>query len=343
MTSKRTTLLAVGGVAVGLLAARAAYQAIKRYGSQDVLTAQHQVQSWQPVGTVAALCIHPIKSCHRIEVEEGECLTLGLSSGTDLRDRCFMVVNEKNNFLHARIHPHMVLIQPEITDGAMTLSAPDMEPITFLVPSQPLSNETAITVKVWGEEVPAVDCGDEVATWLSKYIFKQDSGARLVYYPSQITSRSVKTKSVHPMMKEKDGAVFQDLAPFMLMTEESVADLNTHLSEANQVSVHNFRPNIIVKGSPAFAEDGWKFIKIGQEATFRVMKPCDRCVLTTVNHETGVKHPEMEPLRTLRTYRLPSDAAMRKVNGDAPLFGMNYAVEKYGRIRVGDQVYVGLL
>lgn len=68
MTSKRTTLLAVGGVAVGLLAARAAYQAIKRYGSQDVLTAQHQVQSWQPVGTVAALCIHPIKSCHRIEV-----------------------------------------------------------------------------------------------------------------------------------------------------------------------------------------------------------------------------------------------------------------------------------
>ena len=59
--------------------------------------------------------------------------------------------------------------------------------------------------RVWGEEVPAVDCGDEVATWLSKYIFKQDSGARLAYYPSQITSRSVKTKSVHPMMKEKDG------------------------------------------------------------------------------------------------------------------------------------------
>lgn len=62
--------------------------------------------------------------------------------------------------------------------------------------------------RVWGDEVKALDCGDEAACWLSRYICKQDSGARLVYSPVRDKSpRSVKTNSALPWMTKEDGVI----------------------------------------------------------------------------------------------------------------------------------------
>jgi len=144
--------------------------------------------------------------------------------------------------------------------------------------------------------LPAIDCGDKVAVWLSRFIFKQETGARLVYYPSSRTSRQIKTKDIFPLMKTTDGvqqpinfwtltvsffsfsiqAVFHDLAPYLVLSEASVSDLNANLDADSQVSTLNFRPNIVVSGCPAFAEDSWNFIKIGDDAVLRMMKQCDR-------------------------------------------------------------------
>lgn len=82
-----------------------------------------------------------------------------------------------------------------------------------------------------------------------------------------------------------------------IINENSVKDLNSRIETTN-VGIDNFRPNIVVN-SDNYAEETWDFIKIG-EAIFRQIKPCTRCILTTVNPENHIKDPQGEPLKTLR-------------------------------------------
>lgn len=62
-----------------------------------------------------------------------------------------------------------------------------------------------------------------------------------------------------------------------------------------------FAPTLVVSGSPAYAEDGWQRIAIG-ELTFRLVKPCGRCVMTTLDPQTG-SSADNEPLATLKRLR----------------------------------------
>jgi len=331
----------VGGTAFAVLAVTVIYRKLIQHWKKTVVeSAEKMIKFWEPVGRISGLTIYPIKSCRGVEVSEADCTLIGLTNGEHLRDRCLMVINEQNNFLHARIHPEMVLIEPHLNGNQLELKAPDMEPISIDISS---FFNNSVNVKVWGEEVASIDCGDEIAIWLSRFLFKQETGARLAYYPSSHTSRTIKTNEVFPLMKLTDGAVFHDMGPYHLLSEASIRDLNSNLDQANEVSTLNFRPTIIVSDCPAFAEDSWNFIKIGDDAVFRTMKQCNRCILTTINPKTGIKHPDMEPLRTLRTYRLAEDPAVRKVVGQSPFLGTVIAVEKLGKIRTGDIIYAGRL
>ena len=91
-----------------------------------------------------------------------------------------------------------------------------------------------------------------------------------------------------------------------------------------------FRPNLVVEGSAPFAEDGWERIRIG-ELTFRVLKPCTRCILTTIDPQTGERSEDREPLTTLKTYR--------QKEGDV-LFGQNLVADGEGVLEVGMPVEV---
>ena len=75
--------------------------------------------------------------------------------------------------------------------------------------------------------------------------------------------------------------------------------------------MERFRPNLVVGGAPAFAEDGWNGLRVG-EVIFRVAKPCSRCSVITVDPATGETGPE--PLRTLATYRKREGGVMFGVN-----------------------------
>jgi uncharacterized protein YcbX len=120
---------------------------------------------------------------------------------------------------------------------------------------------------------------------------------------------------------------FADGYPFLLISEESLADLNGRLPRP--VPMDRFRPNLVVAGGAPYAEDGWTRIGVGGLA-MRVVKPCPRCVVTTTDQATSERTPE--PLRTLATYR--------KVNGEV-MFGQNVIHENSGRVRVGDSVTAG--
>jgi hypothetical protein len=129
-------------------------------------------------------------------------------------------------------------------------------------------------------------------------------------------------------VSDDDEVSFADGFPYLLIGASSLADLNTRL--ATPVPMNRFRPNIVMSGADAFAEDEWRRIRIG-ETTFHVVKPCARCVLTTVDQVSGEK-TGAEPLRTLATYRT--------VNGKV-MFGQNLIAENVGdEIRVGDRVTV---
>ncbi|HVJ20320.1 MAG TPA: MOSC domain-containing protein, partial [Polyangiaceae bacterium] len=119
---------------------------------------------------------------------------------------------------------------------------------------------------------------------------------------------------------------FADAYPFLVISEASLEELNRRLPQP--VAMRRFRPNIVLSGAEPFAEDGFAHVRIGA-VSFRGPKRCDRCVVTTVDPETG--KAGQEPLRTLATFR--------KQDGKV-WFGMNLIHDGPGEIAVGDDVVV---
>jgi uncharacterized protein YcbX len=124
-----------------------------------------------------------------------------------------------------------------------------------------------------------------------------------------------------------DRVSFADGYPLLLTTDASLGALNDRLDRP--VPMNRFRPNLVVDGETPFGEDGWALIRVG-EVRLRVVKPCARCVVTTVDQETG--EVGREPLRTLATFRRHEDGGV--------LFGQNVVHEGPGVLRVGDDVEV---
>jgi uncharacterized protein YcbX len=91
-----------------------------------------------------------------------------------------------------------------------------------------------------------------------------------------------------------------------------------------------FRPNLVVDGARAWAEDDWLGgrLRVGP-VVFRVVKPCARCVITTVDQETGEKG--RQPLRVLGRHRR---------HGSGLLFATNLIPDTLGPIHLGDEVEV---
>lgn len=101
-----------------------------------------------------------------------------------------MVTTDEFKFVTARAYPRMLLIQPAITGDLMTLSSPDISDISLSFST--LKTLSPISSAVWSQTVKIVDCGDEVAAWLSKHILGKESGMRLVFYPYDKPSRQFK-------------------------------------------------------------------------------------------------------------------------------------------------------
>jgi len=259
--------------------------------------------------SVSSLYRYPIKSC------AGSALDFAVIGRRGIEhDREWMIVDAGNKFLTQREIPRMALIVPDIDEhGGLVLNAPQVQ--TCRAPVVAIGSE--IKVRVWDDWCGSVDQGDEAADWLSDYLGQK---CRLVRM-ADFTVRKLDERY------SKDGEVgFADGYPFLLISEASLTDLNDRLAEP--VAMNRFRPNIVATGSRSYAEDGWRAIRIGTLA-FCVVKPCDRCLITTVNQSTG--HKGTEPLRTLATYRKSKDGVM---------FGQNLVHQGTGSIHVGDSIEI---
>ncbi|XP_069811110.1 mitochondrial amidoxime-reducing component 1-like [Dendropsophus ebraccatus] len=294
-----------------------------------LLSKRKKKRQLRRVGEVSQLFLYPVKSCKGIPLEEAECREYGLKNG-QLRDRHWLVVKEDKVCVTARQEPRMVLITGTCDNDYLTLDAPEMKDLK--IPLQLPKTNAVFTCKVFGNEVEGRDCGDEASDWMSRFL-KSSQTYRIVYFEGKMKPRNPKQE--YPTYSEDDQVAYPDLAPLLLLSEASVKNLNTRLEK--KVSVRNFRPNIVISGCDAFAEDTWKEIQIGRQVILKRVMPCPRCILTTVDPDTGIINMK-EPLQTLRSYRL-CDTADQEVYKSSPLFGQFLKVLKTGTLRVGDPVY----
>lgn len=261
---------------------------------------------------ISEINIFPIKSLGGISVESAVVEDRGLQF-----DRRWMLIDDKRQFLTQRECSRMALLQLSVNGEQLTVTNDGRE---LAIPIEPATGEMA-SVKVWSSSVKAEVYPDEINSWFSNVL---GLPCRLVRMPE---ASKRKVNPFYAVRKFQDTVSFADAYPFMLIGEASLADLNSKLTQP--LKMNRFRPNFVVEGSEPFAEDTWKKIRIG-DAVFHVVKPCDRCVVTTVDQESGEKGKE--PLATLSTYR--------KKNGKV-LFGQNLIADKAGgTVKVGDQVEI---
>lgn len=260
--------------------------------------------------------IYPIKSLGGISLKSSVIENRGLQF-----DRRWMLVDEKNKFLTQREFPKMATIGVEILEYNLRVAT---ESESLEISFEPNSEETA-SVKIWSSRARAKVYEKEINEWFSDVL---QTNCKLVLMPEETRRKVNYFYAVH----KDDTVSFADGYPALLIGENSLADLNARLDAP--VPMNRFRPNLVVSGADAFAEDGWKQIKIGS-VIFHVVKPCARCVITTIDQTKGEKQGT-EPLKTLASYRIPKRSIKKKI-----LFGQNLIAENVGgKLNVGDKVEV---
>jgi uncharacterized protein YcbX len=261
--------------------------------------------------TVTSIHVYPIKSCRAIDLKAARLDELGL-----LYDRRMMVVDaQTSRFITQRDEPRMTLITPRLAPTALQVSAPNM-PLLKVDMNRDVTERREITV--WRFTGPAEDLGENAASWVSTVL---ERSCRLVRWASDV-QREVNPKYAGAGVL----TAFTDGYPLLIANEGSLESLNALASE--RVPMGRFRPNIVIKGADAFAEDTWKRIRVG-EVELDVVKPCSRCAITTVDALTAKRGKE--PLATLAKYR---------AHDNETWFGQNCIHRSLGSIRVGDPVEV---
>ncbi len=261
--------------------------------------------------TLSQINIYPLKSAGGIPLVNVVPETRGLA-----HDRRWMVVDDSGQFMTQRTSPKMALINTKISAQTLNLNAPGMSELSL--PLFPTAGESQ-EVEIWGDRCEAWTSSPQTKKWISEFL---GESCNIVFMPDH------SNRPVDPDYTVGENQVsFSDGFPFLLISEASLNDLNKRLPES--VAMMRFRPNLVVKNTEPFEEDFWKFIRIG-DCELQVVKPCSRCVLTTVDPETG-KFSGKEPLRTLATFR--------KENGKV-LFGQNLLATKMGEMEVGMPVEI---
>jgi uncharacterized protein YcbX len=261
--------------------------------------------------TLSALFIYPVKSCRAVPLEHSEVQARGLR-----HDRRWMIVDAEGRFLTQRTEPRLALVEVEISGDSLVLSTPTLPDLHL--PLSPRNVGPYRRVRVWRDEVHAIDGGAAAGRWIGEW---------LGYPASLVFMADDCMRAVNPAYaRAGDTVSFADGYPLLLASTSSLDDLNRRIEKP--VPMNRFRPNIVVSGSPAWAEDDWKQIRVG-DVPVRVVKPCSRCVITTTDQRTAER--SAEPLRALASFRSRDNEVW---------FAQNCIPDTHGALAVGDPVRV---
>ena len=258
---------------------------------------------------LSALYRYPLKSGKAESLQHIGLDKLGLDG-----DRRWMLVDEASGrFLTQRAVAKMSQLSALwSSSGGLSLSSPGYVPLDVALPA----GDAALRgVTIWRDTLRVPDAGDEAAAWVSDFIGKP---TRLVHIPLE---RARTTEAGYG--RDDDQVAFADGYPLLLIGQASLDDLSQRIGRPMEML--RFRPNRVIEGSAAFAEDGWKRLRIG-DVEFRAVKPCSRCILTTIDPHTGERSADREPFATLEAYRKTENGA---------IFGQNLVNDGVGRLEVG--------
>ncbi len=262
--------------------------------------------------TLSGIAIYPVKSLAGINVTSWPVTEKGF-----LHDRKWMVIDQERHFLSQRVVPKMALIKTALTDKNLALSAPGMENLPL--PLEPVDGQI-INSTIWHDQCDARSVSAEADQWLSDFLALD---CRLVYQPDEVV------RPVDPhYAKPSDKVAFSDGFPFLIVSENSLAALNQDMQL--HLPMTRFRPNLVISGCPAYAEDSWREISVGA-IDFRLPKPCSRCSVPTIDPETA--QTGKEPLATLNRTRKWQNKVY---------FGQNALHDQCGQLTVGDKVTINL-
>lgn len=262
---------------------------------------------------VAELSVFPLKSARGRPVDALTVEARGFAG-----DRRWMLVDPKGRFVSQRELPALARLSAVVTDEGLRLT---LEDETIEVARPPIGGGR-LPVRIWSDTLELPEATD-AATWLTA---RFERPLRLVHQPDdaiRLTSRDWGLSD--------DQVGLADSFPILVATAASLRDLERQL--ATPLGMERFRPNLVIEGATPWAEDGWARLRIGG-VELDLVKPCVRCVITTVDQRLGVVTGE-EPLAGLRRLRRSAD---RRVPG--VLFGWNAAPRRLGTIAVGDSVEV---
>ena len=272
---------------------------------------------------LARIRAYPLKGAAGFDLQEACFDEFGIPG-----DRRWMLVRPDGLFISQRTHPRLALIRVSPEKGAggpegdpcdgdaglrFGLSAPGMEEFRLRSDGATVG---WMDVKLFGDRVRGMVV-EEATGWFSAFL-RED--CRLVFFPRDLL------RPVDPASAPGHKTSFSDGYPILLTTEESLEDLNGRME--NPSSMLRFRPNLVVMGGRAWEEDSWRVLEMGG-VRLQLVKPCARCLVTTVDPGTGTRG--REPLRTLLGFR---------GHGGKGYFGQNAVFSGSGSFRVGDSVRI---
>jgi uncharacterized protein YcbX len=232
--------------------------------------------------SVSELFVYPVKSARGIAKARARVAATGFEW-----DRQWMLVDARGTFLSQRTHPQLTRIVPELTDDTLVLRASGVSALRV-----PLDHRgEQLPVRVWKDACLGVDQGGAAHEWVSRVV---GEAVRLVRVAPDME------RAANPQFAGATPAPlgFPDGYPLLVCNRASLEDLNERLPQ--RIPIERFRPNIVVGGLPAWAEDRIDTLTMGA-VTLRLVKPCTRCSIPSLDPRSG--EPSTDPLPVLRTFR----------------------------------------
>ncbi len=263
--------------------------------------------------TISDIWIYPIKSLAGIQLTTSKVEARGLAY-----DRRWVLADMEGRFISQREHPEMALLQPAIEGETMRVlhKHKNLAPLSFSMNEPDTAPQN---VSIWDDSVLAKPVSKTADAWFSRVL---GNPLQLLY----MHEGSIRQADQRYAINQTDQVSFADGYPILMISEESLAELNRRATET--IPMGRFRANVIVRGGEAHVEDTIKKLKVG-ETNWYGIKPCGRCIMTTIDQQTAQKGSE--PLLTLSQYRKA---------GNKILFGENFIPTNTGEIQVGQELTV---
>ncbi|XP_009361810.2 molybdenum cofactor sulfurase isoform X1 [Pyrus x bretschneideri] len=254
-----------------------------------------------------SITVYPIKSCAGFSVESWPLSSTGL-----LHDREWVLTSPSGEILTQKKVPDMCFISTfiDLNEGILFVESPRCQarlPINILTDS---CNGVREEIKLNGQRYEVQCYDNEANIWFSNAIGRPCT--LLHCYSSNHNHCLNKSKSMCMGRDAQSILNFSNEAQFLLISEESVSDLNRRVSTkdvqkgargaAGQIDPLRFRPNLVLSGGEPYVEDGWRNLKIGNKY-FTSLGGCNRCQMINIVHEAGQVQKSNEPLATLASYR----------------------------------------